>query len=97
MVFRYILNGESLRLDREACTGCGACVEVCPHAVFAVEARKARITDPYLCMECGACALNCPAGAIEVKAGVGCASAIIRGKLRGTVPDCGCGSGPCCG
>jgi NAD-dependent dihydropyrimidine dehydrogenase PreA subunit len=117
--YRYIRNGESLSLDEKACTGCGLCLEVCPHAVFGMvgaaetaavrgpggisggasgaaapaSGRKARIDDRGLCMECGACAMNCPAGAIAVKSGVGCAAAIIIGKLRGTAPDCG----GCCG
>ncbi len=97
--FRYIQNGTSLSLDAQACIGCGICVEVCPHAVFGLQSAqpgakgggKVAILDRGLCMECGACARNCPAGALSVKAGVGCAAAIINGKLRGTAPDCGCG------
>ena len=53
------------------------CTQVCPHGVFVLEGKKASVTDADLCMECGACAMNCPAGAIEVEAGVGCASAVI--------------------
>lgn len=87
----YLRNGETLSLDVAPCTGCGACVEVCPHAVLAVEAGKAAIVRRGRCMECGACARNCPTGALAVKAGVGCAAAIILGKLRGTEPSCGCG------
>ncbi|MEI6875767.1 MAG: mercury methylation ferredoxin HgcB [Spirochaetota bacterium] len=99
MTLTYIKNGLTLELDAEACTGCGACVDVCPHAVFRVEARKAFIVRRKACMECGACARNCPVSAITVKAGVGCAGAIILGKLRGTEPSCDCGSGDsgaCC-
>jgi len=92
----YPGNGASLSLDTGVCVGCGACVEVCPHAVFALEDGAARLRDRGACMECGACARNCPAAAITVKAGVGCAAAIINGKLRGTAPECGCGSS-CCG
>jgi NAD-dependent dihydropyrimidine dehydrogenase PreA subunit len=99
--FHYLKNGESLLLDEEKCVGCGACVEVCPHGVFSLEARgrgaKALVVDRRACMECGACAKNCPAGALSVKVGVGCAQAIILGKLRGTEPDCGCGGSGCCG
>jgi hypothetical protein len=42
-------------------------------------------------MECGACAMNCAPGAITVRAGVGCAAAVITGALRGTEPTCDCG------
>ncbi|HWR10795.1 MAG TPA: mercury methylation ferredoxin HgcB [Rectinemataceae bacterium] len=92
MTMTYMKNGETLSLDGEACVGCGECVNVCPHAVFRIELGKASIHTRAACMECGACARNCPVGALVVKAGVGCAGAIIIGKLRGTAPDCGGGS-----
>lgn len=91
---RYLDNVVSLKLDVDRCAGCGMCLEVCPHSVFAVVDGKAAIRDRDACMECGACAGNCPAGAITVKASVGCAAAIIEGMLKGTEPQCGCsGSG----
>jgi NAD-dependent dihydropyrimidine dehydrogenase PreA subunit len=89
MNLRYLKNGETLVLDPARCTGCRECVEVCPHAVFAMTDGKATILDRGACMECGACARNCAAGAIGVKVGVGCAAAIIGGMLRGTAPTCG--------
>ena len=101
----YVKNVATIQLDPARCTGCGTCLEVCPHGVFFVEAgngQRSGIRDRDLCMECGACARNCPAGAITVRAGVGCAWAIVRGRLTGKEPTCGCGdaSGPgstCCG
>jgi NAD-dependent dihydropyrimidine dehydrogenase PreA subunit len=89
MTLTYMKNGETLALDAETCIGCGACVDVCPHAVFHLEDRTAIIARRSTCMECGACARNCPTAAIRVEAGVGCAGAIILGKLRGTAPTCG--------
>ena len=80
--FRYLKNVTTLELDRLACTGCGLCVAVCPHQVFAISERRARIVDRDACMECGACARNCAAGAIGVDAGVGCASGLINEWLR---------------
>lgn len=94
--FKYLNNGKSLSICPESCTGCGACVEVCPHGAIEMRDRKAVVGDRELCMECGACARNCPALAIAVSSGVGCAAAIIMGKLRGTAPTCDCGSGGAC-
>ena len=48
----------------EHCIGCGMCLAVCPHQVFAMQDRKATIVDRNGCMECGACALNCPVAAL---------------------------------
>lgn len=94
--FRYLEDVATLRLDQESCIGCGLCETVCPHGVFRVEERKARLRDLDACMECGACARNCPVGALSVSAGVGCASAIIKGWLTGSEPSCDCGSSGCC-
>ncbi|HAE21079.1 MAG TPA: ferredoxin [Spirochaetaceae bacterium] len=93
--WHYLKNGSSLNLNVERCVGCGACVEVCPHGAIAIQGGKAFIADRLACMECGACSLNCPAGALSVTPGVGCAAAIITGKLRGGSPDCSCGEGCC--
>ncbi len=95
---QYLKNVATLKLDTTLCTGCGMCTMVCPHAVFEVENGKARIMDLDDCMECGACALNCKSGAIRVKAGVGCAAAVLNGLLYGTEPSCDCSndSKNCC-
>lgn len=86
----YLKNVVTLQLDAEQCVGCGLCVAVCPHAVFAIKEKRAKIIDRDACMECGACARNCPAEAIDVKSGVGCAAGVIQGILRGTEPTCDC-------
>jgi len=88
---RYIENVATLELDAEKCNGCMLCTMVCPHGVFAIEDRKARIVDLNACMECGACAKNCASSAISLEPGVGCAAAIISGWINGTEPSCGCG------
>ncbi len=87
---RYLDNVTTLRLDTNKCTGCGRCIEVCPHEVFEKNGKKAVLRDRDACMECGGCSKNCPAGAIDVRPGVGCAYAIVLGKLKGTEPQCGC-------
>jgi NAD-dependent dihydropyrimidine dehydrogenase PreA subunit len=101
MKHRYLKDVTTLAFDADKCIGCGRCTEVCPHGVFDIDERKARIVDKDSCMECGACALNCPAKALEVNAGVGCAAAIIYSWFTGKEPTCGCSddveNSACCG
>jgi len=78
----YLKDVVTLKLDEEKCTGCGMCLDVCPHEVFKMNTRHAEIRDRDACMECGACALNCPVKAITVDAGVGCASGLINEWLQ---------------
>ena len=97
----YLKNVVTLNYNADKCTGCGLCTDVCPHAVFELEEKKAAIIARDSCMECGACASNCPVEAIEVRSGVGCAAGIIVGSLRGTEAACDCSGKPdepsCCG
>jgi len=91
--FRYLSNVATLELDQDRCIGCGRCLEVCPHQVFQLEAKLARIDDRDACMECGACAGNCPVRAIRVDSGVGCATGLINEWLRSKkIPGLGGGS-----
>lgn len=71
----------TLRYNPDACTGCGMCLEVCPHGVFAQKDRLVEMVRGQACMECGACQLNCPTGAIVVDSGVGCAAAMMLAAL----------------
>jgi NAD-dependent dihydropyrimidine dehydrogenase PreA subunit len=95
---KYLKNVATLELTAEKCTGCGMCVNVCPHNVFELDEdmSKVRIVDRDSCMECSACMQNCPFSAIKVQTGVGCAAAVIRGLLTGKEPNCGCSEDDCC-
>ncbi|MRR17732.1 MAG: 4Fe-4S dicluster domain-containing protein [Deltaproteobacteria bacterium] len=102
----YLKNVATLSLDTQKCTGCGMCLEVCPHGVFRMNQKSVHILDRDACMECGACSRNCPAQAIAVEAGVGCAAAVINSLLGRNGGECCCGpqtnakgtfgSGGCC-
>ncbi len=97
---KYLSNVTTISLTEEKCTGCGICLEVCPHHVFVIENRKASLVDKDRCMECGACMMNCPSQALFVDKGVGCAAALINSIITGGDPTCGCsgdnGKGSCC-
>ena len=77
----YLRKVSTLRLDREACTGCKVCTDVCPRAVLEMREGRVRIASLDSCIECGACALNCAFDALSVKTGTGCASGILNGML----------------
>ena len=95
---RYLESVVTLKYDPSLCNGCGLCNKVCPHGVFRFENTRAVLADRGACMECGACARNCEPGAIQVRAGVGCAAGVLAGLLAGTGPTCDCGGGSsaCC-
>ena len=49
------------------CTGCGACVRVCPSGTISLRDGKAAVTGSES-MQCGHCAAVCPTGAVSVAA-----------------------------
>lgn len=51
-------------VDRNLCTGCGRCAEVCEFNAISVIGLKV-LVFPELCHGCGSCALNCPENAIQ--------------------------------
>ncbi len=88
--FAYITGVTTIELDEAKCNGCRMCMNVCPHPVFEVSERIVRLRRPDECIECGACVLNCAEGALRVRPGVGCATAILLGWLRRSKPHCAC-------
>jgi NAD-dependent dihydropyrimidine dehydrogenase PreA subunit len=52
------------QVDREQCTGCGDCLDVCPVEAIFMLAGKAAI-DADTCITCEACLAVCPVGAIR--------------------------------
>jgi NADH:ubiquinone oxidoreductase subunit F (NADH-binding)/(2Fe-2S) ferredoxin/NAD-dependent dihydropyrimidine dehydrogenase PreA subunit len=50
----------------ENCTGCTACVRVCPEKAIAGEKKKRHVIDTSECIKCGACKSVCKFDAIDV-------------------------------
>jgi NAD-dependent dihydropyrimidine dehydrogenase PreA subunit len=51
--------------DRERCTGCGQCVEICPVQIVKMEGDFP-VVDREWCIGCGVCAVPCPASAVRL-------------------------------
>jgi len=52
-------------VDASKCTGCGACVEVCPCDALSVPDAVC-VVDDGACADCGACTGECPVGALSL-------------------------------
>ena len=57
-------------VDKDLCTGCGNCEEICPPRAIYLDDDKAVIEEEY-CEECGFCAAACPVDAIKIVFPVG--------------------------
>jgi len=47
-------------IDEKRCSGCGACVKVCPSGAIKGEPRSPHYIDNAVCTRCGACVEACP-------------------------------------
>jgi heterodisulfide reductase subunit A len=51
----------------ELCSGCGACVEVCPYEARSIHPlRNVALVNAALCQNCGACVVACPNKASQI-------------------------------
>ena len=61
----YEPSVRSLSVDKNVCTGCGLCRNVCPANAISILNGKAAL-DPDKCVKCYCCAEICPYGAIAL-------------------------------
>ena len=54
----------AVKIDKETCIGCAACIDVCPVSSLKKINKKAEC-DGSLCIDCGACIDTCPVQAIS--------------------------------
>lgn len=53
----------AVKIDKETCIGCAACIDSCPVEALVMEDDIA-VVDEEKCIDCGACIDSCPVGAI---------------------------------
>jgi nitroreductase/NAD-dependent dihydropyrimidine dehydrogenase PreA subunit len=56
---------EQIIIDKEKCTGCGACVQICPYRAIVLLDKKAEYTLKE-CFLCGHCQAVCPVSAVRL-------------------------------
>ncbi|MEA3459177.1 MAG: FAD-binding protein, partial [Chloroflexota bacterium] len=54
-----------LRINRDECTGCGACIDACPFGSLSLDEEGIVVVDES-CTDCGACIESCPVDALSL-------------------------------
>lgn len=55
----------AVKVDKDTCIGCGACIETCPVEVLEMKGDKVAYKGDG-CIECGACVSTCPVEALSI-------------------------------
>lgn len=71
-------------IDGGLCTGCGACVSLCPLEILRMEDHPVRIRESDVCRECGVCYSQCPRGGLGIVTdhGIGKYTEIFSARAR---------------
>ena len=55
-----------VEVDKDKCTGCEECINICPQEVFDLVDGKSEPTRADECVDCQSCVEACPEGAVTV-------------------------------
>jgi ferredoxin len=62
-----MVSGQKANVDVNLCTGCGICVDVCPHQALEMVDGMAKLVRPEDCDGIGECVDACPVQAITLQ------------------------------
>lgn len=82
-----------IKIDEEACNGCGACASACHEGAIEMVNGKARLTREHYCDGLGDCLPACPTGAItfeEREAPAYDEAAVLASKQQKAAVHTGC-------
>ena len=60
--------GKVVTIDKELCTGCSACVDICPKKILYIDKKLniCQVTDEAKCDKFRGCEKVCPVEAIKI-------------------------------
>jgi MinD superfamily P-loop ATPase len=67
-------------IDKEKCTLCGTCVDVCPEDVLAIAEETLTYANPDQCTMCTECEAACPENAVACYFQIGWADDEVKNE-----------------